>query len=864
MGPVSATVNRVTIVFATNMRNKFKPTKDRLIKLGAIHRTGWFVSIRERITLKKLIAFVAIAGVIGFFFMTIFIAWLTRDLPDPDNLQDRVVVESTKMYDRTGTHLIYEIFDEKKRTVVDTATLPRYVIDATIAIEDSHFYEHKGIRWTSLARAIVSDVLHLSSGRGGASTLTQQLVKNAILTNERSFSRKIKEGILALQIERIYTKEQILKLYFNEIPYGSTNYGIESAAQAYYGKASKDLTLAEAATLAAMPQAPTRYMQRPDFLRGRRDYILDRMYEFKYITKEQMELAKTQNSDIRPVKNISVAPHFVDYLKAQLVEEFGEKTLDQGGLKITTTIDYDLQVAANDIVKKGVEAAEKKYDATNGALLSIDAKTGEILAMVGSRDYFDAERDGMYNVTTQSVRQPGSSFKPIVYAAAFERGFPPETVLYDAETDFKYDGQSYRPHNYDGNTRGPVTLRQALQGSLNIPAVKAIFLVGIDSSLDFAERLGYTTFTDRTKFGPSVVLGGGGVKMLEHVRAYGVFANGGKMSEPTGILKVEDKKGTDLTPKKKDAKQVISAELAATVSSVLSDNAARAYVFGANNHLTLGSRPAAAKTGTTNDYHDAWTMGYTPQIVTGVWVGNNNNAVMKRGADGSIVAAPMWKSFMLEASKKLPVVAFPAAPANSATNNMLLGLIDGGISVSVDMISGKRATEDTPPEYVVKRLYIPGHDILHYVNPDEPLGPPPEDPAAHPQYAAWEAGVQKWIAAKESSGFVVGLPPTELDDVHKKEFQPSLTILMPVSDQAVSGQYFVPQIETSSPRGVVRVEYRLDGTLLANPNLFPFTAPLDMTTRAIGNHVLEITAVDDVGNKTTKSVNFQFSGTTTP
>ncbi len=843
------------------MRNKFSNSKEKIIKIGAIHRRGWWASARRNISLGRVIGFFAMISIIAFFGMTIFVAWLTRDLPDPDRIQDRIIAESTKMYDRTGKHLIYELYDEKKRTVVDTATLPRYVIDATIAIEDSHFYEHKGIRWTSLLRAIFSGVFQLSSGQGGASTLTQQLVKNAILTNERSFSRKIKEGILALQIERIYSKDQILKLYFNEIPYGSTNYGIESAAQAYFEKAAKDLTIAEAATLAAMPQAPTRYLHRPDLLKGRRDYILSRMRDFNYITEAQMLSAKAQNSDVRPVKIASVAPHFVDYLIAQLVEQFGEKMLDQGGLKVITTLDYDLQIAANSIIREGVEAAEKKYNATNGALLSLDARTGEILAMVGSQDYFDTERGGMYNVVTQSIRQPGSSFKPVVYAAAFEKGFPPETVFFDTETDFPYDGRTYHPRNYDGSTRGPVTMRQALQGSLNIPAVKTIFLVGIDSSLDFAERLGYSTFSDRSQFGPSVVLGGGGVKMIEHVRAYGAFANNGNMNEPFGILKVEDKKGTDLTPKKKEARQVISSELAATVSNVLSDNAARAYVFGIKNRLTLGSRPVAAKTGTTNDYHDAWTVGYTPQLVTGVWVGNNNNAAMKKGADGSIIAAPIWQKFMVEATKKLPVVAFPAVPMNTATHSMLQGLTDGGILVSIDTVSGKRATEDTPSETTVKQLYIPEHDILFYINPDDPLGAAPTEPQSHPQYSAWELGVQKWIASKENSGVVVGMPPTEMDDVHKKEFQPLLNIFSPQSGQILSGPNITPQIDVSATRGIQRVEYHLNKQLIMTLTAMPFTAPINFVGLTAGNHTLEIIAFDDVGNKTTRAVSFQYDAT---
>lgn len=809
-------------------------------------------------TLGRMLGFFGVAVVMGFFCTTLFIAWLTRDLPDPDNLQDRVIVESTKMFDRTGKQLLYELYDEKKRTIVDTAALPRYVIDATISIEDSHFYEHKGLRPTSLLRAIVSNILNLKSGQGGASTLTQQLVKNAILTNERSLTRKLKEAILALQIERVYSKEQILKLYFNEIPYGSTNYGIEAASQAYYNKASKDLTLAEAATLAALPQLPTKYLQNPQLLKGRRDYVLTKMHDFGYITKNQMIDAQAQNSDVHIAQTSVIAPHFVLYLKEQLVKEYGEKAVDQGGLKVITTLDYELQKSANEIVKAGVEFAEKKYAATNGALLSLDPNNGEILAMVGSRDYSDNANGGKYNVVTQSLRQPGSSFKPLVYAAAFEKGFPPETVLYDVETNFPYDGRTYRPRNYDGRESGPVTMRKALQGSLNIPAVKTIFLVGLEGAFDFADRMGYSTFKDRSKFGPSIVLGGGGVHMIEHVSAYGAFANGGLLREPVGFLKVEDRTGKDITPKRVEPKSVITPEIAATVSNVLSDNDSRAFIFGAKNYLTLPGRPVAAKTGTTNDYHDAWTMGYTPQVVTGVWVGNNNNAKMKTGADGSVIAAPIWQKFMIEATKKLPVAGFPSAPTVATDNFMLRGVSEGGVTVSIDTISGKLATEDTPAETTEKRTYLPPHDILFYVDPENPLGGAPADPSQNPQYAAWEAAVESWLTSKAGSNILLGSPPTEHDDVHKKENRPTLNIISPQTGAAVSGSEIVAQVDVSAPRGVARVEYRLDGVLFGTATAFPFSLNVSLAGLKAGNHTLKVSAFDDVSNATSRETSFQY------
>lgn len=815
-------------------------------------------SWRKKLSWKKVISYLFILGIASFFCFTLFVAWLTRDLPDPNKLQDRVVAESTKMYDRTGQHLLYEVFDQKKRTIVELTNLPKYIGDATISIEDAHFYEHKGVRWLSLARAIVANILHLSSGQGGASTLTQQLVKNAILTNERSFSRKIKEAVLALQIERLFTKDQILKLYLNEIPYGSTNYGIESAAQSYYRKPAKDLTLAEAATLASMPQAPSRYLQNPKMLKARRDYVLGKMQELKYITAAQLDDAKKQNTDLIVDPNSTIAPHFVMYVKEKLVDQFGEKAVDQGGLKVVTTIDYDLQLAANEAVKNGVDVAEKKYGATNGALLALNPTNGEILAMVGSRDFFDEKNGGQFNVVTQGLRQPGSSFKPIVYTAAFEKGFPPDAVFYDAETNFPYDGKTYTPHNYDGKEHGPVTMRQALQGSLNIPAVKTVFLVGVDKALDFAERLGYTTFKDRSQFGPSIVLGGGGVKMIEHANAYAAFANGGEQNAPQAILKITDHTGKEMDLKKPDAQKVLAPEVAATISNVLSDNGARAFIFGANNYLTLPDRPVAVKTGTTNDYHDAWTVGYVPKLVTAVWVGNNDNKQMKRGADGSVVAAPIWQSFMKTATQKMPVEGFPYAPGNTATKPILRGLLGGGITVSIDSVSGKLATADTPAEMIEKRTYVPPHDILYYVNPDEPLGDSNGQSSA--QYLAWEAGVERWMEKQKgtNNAIIFGEPPTESDDIHKKELRPVLSILFPQTGGVISGPEFTTQIDVSAPRGIKKVEYYLDGVLVNTATQFPFSFTQSTTGFKKGNHSLKVIAHDDVSNTTVGEVSFQF------
>lgn len=801
--------------------------------------------------------------IVGFFCFTLVVAWASRDLPDPNKLMERHVSESTKMYDRTGEHLLYEVYDEKKRTMVETATLPKYILDATVTIEDKHFYEHSGVRWISIARAAVANFLHLSSGQGGASTLTQQLVKNVILTNEHSLVRKIREAILALQIERKFTKDQILKMYLNEIPYGSTNYGIESAAQAYFHKQAKDLTLAEAATLAALPQAPTRYLNNQKLLSGRRDYVLEQMVLEGKILKAEATEAKKQNTDIKSDPHSMVAPHFVMYIKDLLINEYGEQMVDQGGLKVITTLDFDVQQTTNETITAQMGKIGAKYKATNAAAVTLDPNNGEILAMVGSKDFFDEDIGGQFNVVTQGVRQPGSSFKPIIYAAAFAKGFTPDTVLFDTGTDFPYDGKIYHPHNYDLVEHGPLTMRQTLQGSLNIPAVKTVFLVGVSQALDFVNRMGYSTFKDASQFGPSVVLGGGGVKMIDHARAFAVFANGGKLVEPTGLLKVEDRKGKDVTPKKETTEflAVITPELAATVSNVLSDNAARAFIFGEKNYLTLSGRPVAAKTGTTNDYHDAWTMGYTPQIVTGVWVGNNDNKPMKGGADGSVVAAPIWQAIMKKAHEKLAVQEFSAPPVNISTKPILRGQSGGMITVEVDKISGKLATADTPKETIEKRMYLLTHDILYYVNPEDPNGPAPTSPWDNPQAVAWDVGVQNWLQKKQqgNAGVFYGEPPSEYDDVHKKEWWPTLQVLSPQTGQIIIGDVLIANISANAPRGISRVEYLLDGILVATNKEYPFALNYLMTGMKKGNHTLKISVFDDVSNATSQEISFQFA-----
>ena len=757
--------------------------------------------------LRSLAICGVVIGVIGVFVFTLFAAWVSRDLPNPDILTTRTVAQSTKIFDRSETHLLYEIHGDENRTLVKIQNIALDAQHATIAIEDKDFYQHHGVYWKGLIRAVVQSVLK-GQRIQGTSTLTQQLVKNAILDNRRSSVRKLKEFILSLQIERQYSKDQILQLYFNEIPYGSTIYGIESASQTYFGKSAKDLSLDEASLLAAIPQAPDLYSPYGTGTRGdnrarlvvRQHYILDLMEAQGYATHEQVVAAKATDTlkKIKPRKigNIS-APHFVMYVRSLLIDTYGTQTVEQGGLRVITTLDWDKQLAAEEAVKKGVETNGKRYGFSNAALISLEPKTGQIMAMVGSKDFFDVENDGQVNVTLRP-RQPGSSFKPIVYAAGFIKGFLPQTQLWDVATVFKTDGQDYRPQNYDGKEHGLVSVRTALQGSLNIPAVKMMYLVGLGRVLDLAESLGYTTLQDRSRFGLSLVLGGGEVKPIEHASAYGAFANDGVLVSTSAILKVQDSVGkTQEEWKQPEGKRVFDVQVARLTSDVLSDNAARTYVFGSKNSLTLPDRPVAAKTGTTNNYHDAWTMGYTPSLVAGVWVGNNDNAEMKRGADGSVIAAPIWQSYMRAATKATPVQQFtPPEVAATGTSPALLGLMSQRL-IKIDKISGKRATEYTPLDQIEELPFYEAHSILYYLDKDNPSGPAPTNPASDPQFTNWETAVQSW--AQRAGWHTTSTAPTQYDDIHTPQNKPVVTVYSPAVNQTISSAVVNIDLTVAAP-----------------------------------------------------------------
>ena len=804
---------------------------------------------------KNLAWTVIILIITGFIVGTGVVAWISRDLPDPDKINDRQVSQSTKIYDRTGTRMLYEVYQNQKRTLVNLDQMAASVLKATIAVEDKDFYEHSGIQIKSIIRAGFNNLIGRKSGSGGASTLTQQLIKNVVVGNEHSVFRKIKEAILAIRLEKKYSKDQILKLYLNEIPYGSTNYGIEAASQSYFHKTAKDLTLSESATLAAIPKAPSKYLKNLDALRDRRDLVLALMYEQGYINETEKKEAQGIALRIFRTGGPMDAPHFVLYVKQLLADKFGEKTADEGGLRVITTLDYDKQKIAEKVVKELGDKNAKDARANNAALVAIDPKTGQILALVGSRDYNNDEINGQFDVAILGRRQPGSSFKPFVYTAAFEKGYTPNTVLYDVSTNFDARaGHDYTPKNYDGKDHGLVTMRKALQGSLNIPAVKTLYLVGSASAIEFAKKFGYTTLTG--DYGLTLVLGGAEVNLLEHTNAYATLANNGIYNEPVSLMKVTNNAGEILfkwTPMQ--GQEAVTPELAATVTDVLTDDEARSFIFAPRGNLTLPDRAVAAKTGTTNDNKDAWTLGYVPTLATGVWVGNTIPTPMKAG--GNTLAGTIWNKFMKEALKDVPPENFPSPPINDAQKPVLRGHNDG-IVLNINSETGKIANDSTPENLIVQRAYLPPHDILHYVIKDDPSGPTPPFPADDPQYQAWEEALQAWVTRQQTAGISVTFqePPTEYDNVQSSALAPTLEFVSPVEGSILTSRQIDIQVNASAPRGVTKVMYQIDGHAIGASTQFPFSFSYYAQTLLKGPHNLSAVAQDDAGNSVQKNINF--------
>jgi len=681
--------------------------------------------------------FVFVILIFGLFF------YFIKDLPRPEKFTESTIFQSTKIYDRTGKILLYEIAGKEKRTIVSEKEIPDYLKFAVIVAEDKNFFKHKGFDLKGIVRAILYDLKVKKFAQGG-STISQQLIRNYFLSKQKTLKRKTRELILALELERKYPKEKILTWYLNLVPFGGNLYGVESASQTFFGKHTSELSLAESAILAALVKAPSYYSPygpHLDELIARQRYILEKMQQYGYISEKEKLNALNEKIKFLPKRTTIYAPHFVMFVKEYLEKKYGKEFLTQKGLKVQTTLDFQLQKTAEEILKTQIEK-EKKYNAFNAGLVALDPKTGEILAMVGSKDYFgnpfpkgctpgkNCLFDPKVNVTL-SLRQPGSAFKPLSYTTAFLKGLTPETIVWDVKTEFnplcpptadkkfdKYHQKCYHPQNYDGKFLGPIKLKSALAQSRNVPSVKVLYLAGVKDTIQLAEEFGITTLKNPEKYGLSLVLGGGEVKLLEMVRAFSVFANDGYKTPLNFIKKIEDSQGNILEEEKIEKIKIIPSQIAREINYILSDNKLRAPMFGENSLLKIDGYEVAVKTGTTQEFRDAWTIGYTPSIVVGVWVGNNDNTPTTK--PGVVLAAPIWHNFMKEFLKNHKKEVFKK-PSKRVTN---IPILDGIL----------------PKEK---------HCILYYIKKENPLSPP-SDPFDDVQFFNWEKGVENYLKSQKS------------------------------------------------------------------------------------------------------------------
>ncbi len=855
-------------------------TKIKLLLYRARYkkRKRW---LRRLFVLALWIFIIGCIGALGVF------AYYSKDLPDPEKIGQRQIVQSTKIYDRTGEVLLYDIHGEERRTVIGFDEIPQYVKDATIVSEDDNFYHHFGLDFKGIIRAFFANIQGNEISQGG-STITQQFVKNAILSPERTLTRKIKEAILAIGLELKYSKDEILNFYLNQVPYGSNAYGIEAAAMTFFEKHTKELTLAEAALLSVLPRATTYYSpygSYPEKLKERQEHILDRMAHFGYINQEQAEEAKEEELDFAGQTTGIKAPHFVMYIREYLDERYGKDYIEKGGLKVYTTLDWDLQKTAEEIISDTAEYNQKNHNAHNAALVAIDPKTGQILAMVGSKNYWGESTpenctpgktclfDPNVNVTVR-LRQPGSSFKPFAYATVFKKGFTPDTIIFDLETEFAAEGaESYIPHNYDEKFRGPVTFRQALAQSLNIPSVKTLYLAGVSETINLAEDMGITSLNDRSRYGLSLVLGGGEVTLLEETAAFGVFATEGIKHPAVSILRIENGSGEILEEYEDESKRVMDEEIARLINDILSDEQARAPMFGSNSKLYLGGRPAAAKTGTTQEYRDGWTIGYTPSLTVGVWAGNNQLTSMRKGA-GVYVAAPIWNEFMkqtyaLKENKRkeisdneeienyfdLPeeIENFTTPKPIKTDKDVLNGKFANEIKIQTDKISGKLATEFTPPDLIEEKTYREVHCILYYVNKNNPQGP--GNGKNDSQFNNWEPPVIKWALSPERSERYNTSPPTEYDDIHTKENQPVVRITSPRDRATLTNRRIEVKASADAKLDIKQLDFFLDGKLMGTDTTEPYQISFYLSSNIKGKeHTITVKAYDLLGSRQAKTI----------
>ncbi len=902
---------------------------------------------------KKRFKFWKFLFISGVFFISSLIFYTIFILPDVKNANQLNFAESTIIYDREALvkirgnpnadltkNILYTIHGDENRDYVPLSEISPWIIKATVAIEDERFYHHFGFDIFGLINAVLGQ-LGIVPKRGG-STITQQLVKNTFLSREKTFTRKFKEILLAIKMEFYYSKDEILELYLNKIPYGSNAHGIEAASKTFFGKSSRNLTLSESVILAGLPQAPSRYNpygSKKDLLmgyynydektgeriwkKGRKDLVLKSMLDQKKITYKEFARAFGDAKDLifKRAQGDIRAPHFVFFVMEKLEEKYGKDFLRQGGLRIFTTIDPNLQELAKNIIKEKSNHYLETYGASNVALLSIKNESGEILTYIGGKNFNDIDNDGQVDVLT-SNRQPGSSFKPFVYAAAFERGYAPATILFDTETDF---GGNYRPQNFDGKFRGPISARNALNSSLNVPAVKMAYLAGLDNIINFTKKVGIKLIGKADKLGLSLGLGVGEVTPLSHINAYQVFAGDGSYYEPTAILEIRNAEGkilesTDIKAKKRDG---IDAEISALIRNILTDETTRPTTdgFDWNKLLQLDGINNGAKTGTSNRHSknpnfdpnkpenektnpkfiltpgDSWTIGFTPHLVTGVWVGNNRGKPMKAGATGMSVAAPIWKKFMTDGHQilfengadknKLYTEPIPLTPKTInkfsgklikddtpehlrkieyfSSNNLPTEIDDSIKIVEIDKISGKLATEHTPSFAKIKKQILE----IKSIRPDLPNWQNPVDDWLK-HHAKFSTSLGLIWDEVEEEDFEIEEPVTNKkhsfnrfqrgrDDVHNKFTKnnpPKLNISSPKNNGSIATGKVHIEIKVESKFGIKVIEFYFDDQLVSESYKYPFSGEflIPKTTEIDSTHTIRVIAVDKLLNYTEKNI----------
>lgn len=833
--------------------------------------------------------------VVGMFIIIFIFAYFSRDLPNPNQLLERTFELSTRFYDRNDV-LIYEVYGDKNRTLVKLEDVSSDVAHATLSVEDSEFYLHRGYSLKGIIRALRNTIF--GGDLQGGSTITQQAIKNTLLTQERTLVRKIKELILSLQLENRYTKDEILQMYLNESPYGGLNYGIYSASKAYFNKDPKDLTLSESAYLAGLTQSPSYYSQfgsNPEAGIERRNYVLYLMQERgwvekdgkrHYITDEQYEEARSEVLNFDTAKIPLEAPHFTYYVKQYLVELLGQEAVEMGGLKVKTTLDLETQNLAQDIVESEIDASEN-LNIHNGSMVVIDPRDGGILAMVGSKGYnLDPYPEGCVSGTTgensclfdpyvnvaTAKRQPGSTIKPVTYATMLSQGYTAAYPFMDVPT--KFEGASpdepYMPVNYDGTYRGVMPLRKSLANSINVTAVKALKIVGIDNMIDQAEKMGITTFTDRERYGLALTLGGGETKLLELTGAFSVFAAKGIYRQPNPIIEVTDQKGRIVYSPSLAENRVLSEEVAFLISDILSDDGARSEVFGAGSLLNIPGRQVAVKTGTTDDKRDNYAIGFTPSVVAGVWVGNSNNEKMNPYvASGISGATPIWRKFMISYLEGKEEEKFDPP---STVEKMEVDSLTGGLPYKDNPTRSEWFAEGTKPTAVsdwYQRIRV--CDIDGRIANDGCIDADESDDEdfikIRAEFPEWQSSVDAWIKENYSDEGKY-FPPQmvsklEFDDDGKvKNKDEVYTKIVDLDDGDKVSLSFRLNVEVSSYRDVDKVTIYMDGEKMTEDKDSPYGYNFELSSDKIGKHTFKVVATDEDDNKGDDSIDLEVVGYT--